>query len=152
MNDPLEPTMPEPDFLHLHTIGLLATLTLACASSSGALAPDQNTVPTGTWGGQHVSMEVTASGAELEFDCAHGHIDEPLTIGASGSFEVRGTYTPERPGPRREDEGAGSPVRYSGKVDGRTMVLTILTSDGSADAAASFNLEHGRTPAIRKCS
>ena len=30
----------------------------------------------GTWGGDHISMEVTDSGAEIEYDCAHGSVTE----------------------------------------------------------------------------
>ena len=32
---------------------------------------------TGVWGGQHIRAEVTDRGADIEFDCAHGAIDQP---------------------------------------------------------------------------
>jgi hypothetical protein len=118
---------------------------------AGPVGPGQNRVPAGQWGGQHVGMEVTDSGAELEFDCAHGRIVEPLALDASGRFDAKGTYTPEQPGPRREDESSARNVRYSGRVEGSSMTLTIGAGEGSADLG-SFRLERGRTPAIRKCS
>src|SRR5687767_11222722 len=32
----------------------------------------------GVWGGLHVRLVVTSSGGEIEFDCAHGQLSEPL--------------------------------------------------------------------------
>jgi len=34
----------------------------------------------GVWGGQHIRAEVTDSGADIEFDCAHGTIDQPIVL------------------------------------------------------------------------
>jgi hypothetical protein len=95
-------------------------------------------------------MEVTDTGAQLEFDCAHGRIDQAITLEA-GRFDVKGTYSPERPGPRREDDNNARTVRYVGQVDGKTMKLAINPADGSTDAIASYTLEHGKTATIRKC-
>ena len=47
------------------------------------------------WGGDHVRLEVTRNGAELEFDCATGTITEPLPD-TDGTFSLKGTFTPER--------------------------------------------------------
>jgi hypothetical protein len=113
-------------------------------------AQDPPRVPAGRWGGQHVLMTITDAGAQLEFDCAHGRIDEPLTLDRSGRFAVRGTYAPEQPGPRREDEDRGRTVRYTGKVEGSSMVLTIDGGEGSSDLG-TFTLERGKQPTIRKC-
>ena len=42
--------------------------------------------------GRHlVSMEASAPGAKLEFDCAHGAILQPIKPDAKGGFTVRGT-------------------------------------------------------------
>jgi hypothetical protein len=107
-------------------------------------------VPAGEWGGQHAALHVSDSGAELEFDCAHGQIARPLTLDADNRFDVRGTLVPETPGPRREDETAGRTVRYTGKVEGKSMTLTIAAADGSADLG-TYALEHGRAAVIKKC-
>ena len=38
----------------------------------------------GTWGGEHVEVTFDTLGAgTLQYDCAHGRIDAPLTIGAA---------------------------------------------------------------------
>ena len=117
-----------------------------CASS---VAPDA--VARGQWGGQHVTMEVTASGATLEFDCAHGRIDEPIALDTSGRFDVRGTYAQERGGPVRETEDDRTrPVRFTGRVTGKTMSLTIAPM-GGGDSLGTFALEQGKSGVIRKC-
>jgi len=114
-----------------------------------AMADAARTIPTGTWGGDHVFLEVTESGAELEFDCAHGHIDEPLRVDVHGRFDVNGTFTPEHPGPVRRDESAlQSKTRYVGRVAGETMVLTVVRNEKEL---GSFSLVHGTRPRLKKC-
>lgn len=135
--------------LWTRTFGGLVLLTATCGS--GPIAPGQQRLPTGQWGGQHVGMEVSDSGAQLEFDCAHGGIDEAIVLSKDGRFDVKGTYAQERPGPRREDDNAARPVRYVGEVEGKTMRLTIRAGDGSTDAIGSYTLEHGKAGVIRKC-
>jgi hypothetical protein len=118
---------------------------------TGPTMPSQQRVANGQWGGQHVGMEVNDSGAQLEFDCAHGRIDGAIALTESGRFEAKGTYTQERPGPRREDEENARVVRYSGRIDGKSMTLTIDAGQNSSDAIANYTLELGKTPVIRKC-
>jgi hypothetical protein len=128
----------------------MALIVLSATCGGAPVAPEQQRLPSGQWGGQHAGMEVTDAGAQLEFDCAHGRIDQAITL-ESGRFDVKGTYSPERPGPRREDDNTARAVRYIGEVDGKTMKLAINGADGSSDTITSFTLEHGKTPTIRKC-
>ena len=58
-------------------------------SSSGA------SIPAGTWGGNHIRLDVGKSSAEVEFDCAHGAISEAIVPDGAGRFDVRGTFTRE---------------------------------------------------------
>ena len=71
----------------------------------------------GTWGGNHISMEVTDDGAQIEYDCAHGTISEPLRIDSQGKFSAKGTHVRERGGPvRLGDEEKPEPVIYQAKT------------------------------------
>lgn len=109
------------------------------------------TVAIGSWGGRHVRMEVTGTGAQLEFDCAHAAITEPLRLGAGGSFDLSGRYKQEHGGPIRSDEDQdGQPARFKGHVTGQTMTLTI-TLEGSNEPAGSYTLEFGKATRIMKC-
>ena len=108
-------------------------------------------VSRGAWGGQGIALEVTESGARLEFDCAHGRIDEPMRLDANGQFGIRGLFFRERGGPVREgEESKGEPARYSGRVDGETMVLTVRLADRDVDIG-TFTLVHGKPARLRKC-
>jgi hypothetical protein len=93
---------------------------------------------------------VSDSGARVEYDCAHGTIDGPITLDAQGRFEARGAHVRERGGPVREDEAErGVPARYRGTVAADTMTLTVTLDSG--EDVGSFTLTRDRAPRIRKC-
>ncbi len=103
------------------------------------------------WGGQHVSMKVTAQGATLEFDCAHGSVLQPIKPNAKGEFTVRGTYTPERGGPVRRDVPSNDlPATFKGSIEGETMRLEIMLT-GKDQAPEPFTLTLGKAGRLVKC-
>jgi len=129
----------------------IAPLALCCILLQTALqaAPEAVSVAKGTWGGEHVLLEVSEKGADLEFDCAHGQITQPLTIGKLGNFDAAGTFTPEHGGPVRRDEVTPTePARYSGKVDGDTMSFTVTVGK---ETLGTFNLSRDAQPKLTKC-
>jgi ketosteroid isomerase-like protein len=105
---------------------------------------------TGNWGGDHAGMQVTDRAASLDFDCARGSIDGPITPDDQGRFDVPGTYVQEGPGPTRPDQLRGKPARYRGKVEGNTMTLSVELS-GADVSIGTFTLVRDRLPRIRKC-
>ena len=108
-------------------------------------------VPIGVWGGQHISLELTERGGAVEYDCAHGTIDEKMVVDRRGRFDVRGTQVEERGGPLRENQRPGGfPVRLTGQIKGRNMKLTVTRVD-TKKIVGTFNLVHGREPAVVKC-
>lgn len=108
-------------------------------------------VQTTVWGGDHVEREVTAAGARLELDCAHGTIDEPLRADAKGAFEAKGTFTPERSGPTRDgDASRTAKASYSGTIKDDTMTLRIVV-DGSERSGNTYELVRDRPGNVRKC-
>lgn len=110
-----------------------------------------NAVAAGEWGGQHVGLTVTASGARIEFDCAHGSIGAKMSLDAEGRFNVMGTFVKERGGPVRIDEKPdSSPARYSGRVEGKKMTLTLTLTDSGEDLG-TFTLTRGESPNLTKC-
>jgi len=94
------------------------------ASCRPAIATKNHVVQAGTWGGDHAILEATDKSADVEFDCAHGRIPQPLTLDKNGSFDWSGTFTGEHSGPARNDENSNATsVRYTGHADGKTMFL-----------------------------
>ena len=139
----------------------LVTFTLMMASlfqGAAVTHPNMNgpsgrmdNVLTGMWGGQHVRLEVSSSGANIEYDCAHGTIDQRMTLDSGGYFDVRGTHVTERGGPVREGERLDAlAARYTGRIQGETMTITVMLID-SKESAGTFTLGYGKTPRLRKC-
>src|SRR6476646_1721378 len=107
-------------------------------------------IPRGEWGGIHINMNVGDGSATIEYDCAHGSIEGPLTTDGEGKFKLRGTFTPERGGPIRADETARSqPATYSGEINGNTTKLTLKIGD--SDDTETFTLEKGKAARLVKC-
>ena len=94
-------------------------------------------------------MDVTTTGAVLEFDCAHGEITESLP-GKDAKFRLKGTFTPERGGPTRGDGPRPADALYSGEISGDTMTLHIVLA-GSDRETAQFVLTKGSFGVVRKC-
>jgi hypothetical protein len=128
---------------------------VACGSGSSAThsGPGRaaSTIPSGQWGGPHVSLEAADTGAALEFDCAHGSIKAPLSLGADGRFHLPGTFIREHGGPIRIGEAEDSQeARYSGTIRGATMTLSIeLARDQITDGP--FTLQFESPGKIFKC-
>jgi hypothetical protein len=129
-------------------IGSVALLALAL--SGGPTPPAKSPLPEGAWGGAHVALTVTANGGDLEFDCAHGRLDEPIAPDATGQFEARGVYVQERAGPVRPDDLAGKKARYVGRISGDSMTLSVSV-EGIDTEIGPYTLERGRLPRIVKC-
>jgi hypothetical protein len=130
---------------------LCAFAVAAAALGTGRSGGDTKRVAAGTWGAAGIAMEVTASGARIEYDCAHATIDEPIHVDADGRFDVKGRHFREHGGPVHEGEDSnGQPVRYTGQVAGDTMTLAV-TPDGSDTAISSHTLVRGKTGRLHKC-
>src|ERR1044071_536500 len=146
--------MPIPSRLNRTSPAKLPLLLLLILS--GGLLPasmpsktDRSTVVTGAWGGEHVILEASKAGAEVEFDCAHGQISQAVVLDPHGNFDVAGTFTPEHGGPVRRDESTPpAPVRYSGHVIVDTMRLEVTL--GKHDVR-TLSLTRGFHPTLRKC-
>jgi hypothetical protein len=128
---------------------LLAVAGLAAGCPSGRPAVDA--LPTGLWGGEGLSLEVTATATALEFDCAHGTVEGSWPVRSDGSFSVPGRLVREQGGPAREGETADEhPATYEGHLDGTRLALDVrLDDDGSR--TGPFAAVLGREPLLRKC-
>ncbi len=105
----------------------------------------------GKWGGEHIGMVVSDSSAILEYDCAHGTIDEPIIPDAEGKFEVSGVHVFEHGGPIRIDEIPDEhPALYKGHIVGNEMTLILVLTDTDTEID-TFSLTRGVEPLIYKC-
>lgn len=118
--------------------------------SANANTASQSRDLRGTWGGEHIAMEVTDAGATIEYDCAHGRITEKIAPDADGKFEAKGFHTRERGGPVRQGENDEEPAVYRGSVKDETMTLAVELTQKN-ESAGAFTLTQGKTGRIRKC-
>ena len=103
------------------------------------------------WGGQHVQMMLNADGATVEYDCAHGTIDEALSPDQNGDFDVAGTYLRESGGPVRSDDvPTVYAAQYAGTVDAGEMTMTVTLTD-SGENVGTYTLTLGDTGRVFKC-
>lgn len=103
----------------------------------------------GTWGGDHILLEVNNHGADAEFDCAHGQITKPIKLDRKGNFDLPGTFAPEHGGPILNDESSNAAkARYTGHIDGKTMTLTIALEK---EKLGPFTLVSGQQSNLMKC-
>ena len=130
----------------------LSLLWTACLCFSCASVPTltQSTVPPGVWGAQHVNLDVSATGARIEYDCAHGTIDGPLSLDSANRFDARGTHVREQPGPVPENEPPGVPARYTGRLEGDSLTITVTLTD-SHEEVGTFTLKRNSSGVLRKC-
>lgn len=131
---------------------IVCTLALSALLACASAAAERGRLAAGVWGGPHIRLDVAEDAtAAVEFDCAHGTLAEPVVPDGAGAFRVAGRYVAERPGPVREgEEGEGVPAVYAGKVQGKSLTLTI-TLTGSGEELGPFELTQGRTPRLTKC-
>lgn len=129
----------------------LAALLFACAAGRASVTPSASrTLSAGSWGGPHVALVVTSSGARVEFDCAHATIEEAFRVAPDGTFRLRGRYARERPGPARQEEDTGSAAEFTGDVSGDSMTMRIEV-EGAAEDLPAFRLTRGAPGRIVKC-
>ena len=117
----------------------------ACAAVPAAPLP-----LTGDWGGAHVHLSLTPTGGTVEYDCAHGTIDQPVIPGSGGRFAALGTHVREHGGPVRMGEILpSSPARYSGAVRGDRMTLSVEVN--GIGAMGPYHLVRGAPPQLYRC-
>jgi hypothetical protein len=133
----------------LAAVVVLAFTLLVGARSEGDAGKERRPAP-GLWGGPHVWMEVRQDGAALEFDCAHGTIDEPPVADSSGRFDWKGTYVREHGGPVSPEIEVARPARYRGEIDGETLHLITVLAD-SGEELGNYMLRQGVRSRLAKC-
>jgi hypothetical protein len=130
--------------------GLIGPFVSNLRSASPPPSAESRRVPTGVWGGAHIRMVVNNEGARLEYDCASGAIDEPIVLDRTGRFNVTGSHTSEHGGPRREGQSAVARARYTGRIRGNTMTLTVAL-ENPRQRVGVFTLTRNNDALLTKC-
>lgn len=148
--------MPLNSFCHNFCVFSLVLLTLWTSGPCGrgkmaSVSSIQRRVANGLWGGQNVQLDVMENDATVRFSCAHGKIEQPLTLDAESRFSARGTFVAEGMGPTHEDNPPKSqPAVFKGVVRDGTMTLTVTVTDAKEEGG-TFELTQGQPGHIRRC-
>lgn len=103
------------------------------------------------FGGEGVLLTIRDFGADLEWDCAAGRIEEAFEISGDGSFDLQGTHTPGTGGPIREDDPpVAEAARYTGTVSGSLMTLTVELPE-SGVTLGPLELRYREEAILRRC-
>jgi hypothetical protein len=130
---------------------LCAFFFLATISSPETFGRRNQNVRTGPWGGPHIGIQVEADRASVEFDCAHGSMEQSIAPDNQGHFDVTGFYVQEHGGPILLDEPPDiHPARYTGHVYRKTMSITVTLTD-TMEIVGRFTLFFGQSPYVTKC-
>src|SRR5688572_15409517 len=123
---------------------LVLSLAALLACSSGPADPI--TEVAGTWGGDNAGLIATDTAAHIHIGCTLGYTKGRISVGL-GSFEISGTYNVDA---FPIDRGIIHPARFSGRVSGKTMTLTVvLTDDGRQLGPVTLTL--GKEPEMGPC-
>ena len=108
-------------------------------------------VVVGTWGGENAGLIADDSSAHVHIACTFGNVAQGIEPGMGGRFDVSGEYVlrayPVYVGP-------SLPARFQGSVIGRTLTLTVMVQDTTADTTVTLGpvkLLWGREPQMQVC-
>ncbi len=101
----------------------------------------------GTWGGENAGLIASDTVAHVHIGCTLGYTKGRIRVTLDGSFEATGTYNVDA---YPIDRGIVHPARFSGRVSGKSMTLTVvLTDDGRQLGPVSLVL--GKEPVMGPC-
>ena len=128
---------------------MLLVMVFGCSELAGK--PRAKQIPSGAWGGPHISIEINNGTATIEYDCANGTISGPLKLDRRGNFSLSGTHVREHGGPIRVNEQrSGQTALYTGWTDGKKMTLTVRLANTN-ESLGTFKLVHGQSGRVFKC-
>jgi hypothetical protein len=130
---------------------LLIITALAALSAGEKCYNDPPEQVVGPWGGEHMGLVASDTGAAIEYDCASGAITQPLHVSSDGSFNWQGVFYPGHPGPERVGEQPQPhPAVYSGRIAGDAMAISLHVTD-SLNITQEFTLAKGANAKVYKC-
>jgi len=127
---------------------VVAALLVMWASSgcdSGTGPPMSPVV--GTWGGKDAGLIAADTGLHVHIGCTLGDARGVIRPDASGRFSIDGTYNVDA---FPVDRGIVHPARFSGRIDGRSMTLTVTLTD-TARTLGPVTLRYGTEPQMAVC-
>jgi hypothetical protein len=134
----------------LWLIGSAAVAVGACSSVAN-VPPFDGFIALGTWGGDSAGMIVGDTALHIHIGCTYGDVSGRVPVGADGLFGVSGSYMlhayPVAYGPTM-------PARFSGRLDGATIVVTVTVNDTVQHVTVMrgpATVTYGQAPRVMPC-
>ena len=124
------------------TVTSLAAV-LACSSTPAAPIAEV----AGTWGGEDAGLIATDSSAHIHIGCTLGEARGTIRPDADGRFVAEGTYNVDA---YPIDRGIIHPARFTGRIVGQSMTLTLVLTDTSRQLGP-VTLVRGKEPRMGPC-
>lgn len=129
-----------------------AAVTLAAAAAvlgpcdpTGVKPPDDSVA--GTWGGENAGLIADDTSAHVHIGCTYGNISQEIVLDPSGRFDVPGKQNITA---HPVDLGVMHPARFSGRVVGGSMTLTMALTDTTV-TLGPVRLTYGKEPRMGPC-
>jgi hypothetical protein len=122
---------------------LSLAVVLACYNS----ATPPITEVRGTWGGDNAGLIASDTSAHVHIGCTLGDTKGPIHPDADGRFEATGTYNVDA---YPVDRGIFHPARFSGRIIGQSMTLTVVLTDNDRQLGP-VTLTYGKEPKMGPC-
>ena len=101
----------------------------------------------GMWGGENAALMADDTSAHVHIGCTYGNIHQQIIPDAEGRFDVPGEHNITA---HPVDRGILHPARFSGRVTGGTMTLTVTLTDTTV-TLGPVKLSFGKEPTMGPC-
>jgi hypothetical protein len=126
-------------------ISALPSIIALLACSAATSTPITDVV--GTWGGDNAGMIVSGNDVHVHIGCTLGNAVGPIHPDQNGRFAFDGTYNVDA---YPVDRGITHPARFSGRIIGRTLTLTVSLTD-TTRVLGPVALVYGKEPKMETC-
>ena len=101
----------------------------------------------GMWGGENAALIADDTSAHVHIGCTYGNIHNRIMLDADGRFDMAGEQNITA---HPVDRGILHPARFSGRVIGSTMTLTVTLTDTTVTLGPVL-LWYGKEPRMGPC-
>src|SRR5439155_880886 len=101
----------------------------------------------GMWGGENAALIADDTSAHIHIGCTYGNIHNRIMLDAGGRFDMAGEQNITA---HPVDRGILHPARFSGRVIGSIMTLTVTLTDTTVTLGPVL-LWYGKEPRMGPC-
>ena len=101
----------------------------------------------GMWGGENAALIADDSSAHIHIGCTYGDVHQRIIPDHDGRFDVPGEQNITA---HPVDRGILHPARFSGRVSGGIMMLTVTLTDTTV-TLGPVRLAYGKEPRMGPC-